>query len=110
MNKTRGREFRESIRNKVWAGEDAWTGDNEKGFFQAPRTLPLIMLLISMKKIGTKGNAARVYLELWSRHMGGWRDRNEARGRARLRCWLCRESGNADVAGSHDASRKERFH
>lgn len=71
MNKTPGQEMREAIRKKIWAGEDAWTGDNEKGFFQAPRTLPLILLLISMKRIGTKGNAARVYLELWSRHMGG---------------------------------------
>ena len=71
MNKTRGQELRETVREQIWAGEDAWTGENEKGFFQAPRTLPLIMLLISMKKIGTKGNAARVYLELWSRHMGG---------------------------------------
>jgi hypothetical protein len=70
-NKTRGQELRESIRQKIWPGDDAWTGENEKGFFQAPRTLPLILLLISMKKIGTKGNAARVYLELWSRHMGG---------------------------------------
>ncbi|HUK31198.1 MAG TPA: hypothetical protein VLV89_08790 [Candidatus Acidoferrum sp.] len=71
MNKTRGRELRELIRKKLWPGDDAWTGENEKGFFQSPRTLPLIMLLISMKRIGTKGNAARVYLELWSRHMGG---------------------------------------
>jgi len=71
MNKTRGQELREAIRKKIWPDEDAWLGENEKGFFQAPRTLPFLLLLISMKRIGTKGNAGRVYLELWSRHMGG---------------------------------------
>jgi hypothetical protein len=71
MNKTRGQELREKVREKLWPGDDAWTGENERGFFQAPRTLPLVLTLVAMKTLVKKGNAARVYLELWSRHMGG---------------------------------------
>ncbi len=70
MNRTRGAELREKIRKTFWRREDAWTGESEKGFFQAPRTLPLILHLVS-KTIDAKGNAARVYLELWARHLGG---------------------------------------
>jgi len=70
MSRARGMEIREKIRKTFWRHEDAWTGEDEKGFFQAPRTLPLILHLVS-KTIDAKGNAARVYLELWARHMGG---------------------------------------
>ena len=71
MGKSRGSSLRDEIRKRFWPTEDAWTGEKEIGFFQAPRTLPLVMVLVSMKTLRTKGNAARVYLELWSRHMGG---------------------------------------
>lgn len=71
MNKTGGREFREELRKKLWPGEDAWTGENEKGWFRAPRTLPLILHLISQKAVSGKRNPSRVYLELWARHVDG---------------------------------------
>lgn len=70
MNKTRGREFREQLRKKFWPNEDAWTGENEKGWFYAPRTLPLILSLIASKSVSGKRNPSRVYLELWARHIG----------------------------------------
>ena len=71
MKKTRSHELRDEVRNKIWPDEDAWTGENEVGFFQAPRTLPLILVLLSMKAVSGKLNPSRVYLELWARHMGG---------------------------------------
>jgi len=69
--KSKGQEHREKIRKKFFAGADAWTGENEKGWFYAPRTLPLLLNLISSKKVSGKCDPSRVYLELWARHMGG---------------------------------------
>jgi hypothetical protein len=71
VKKTRGHELRDEIRERIWPDQDAWTGEQELGFFQAPRTLPLILLLLSMKAVSGKRNPSRVYLELWARHMGG---------------------------------------
>lgn len=71
MNKTKWHEHREKVRRKFFPGEDAWTGENEKGWFYAPRTLPLVLSLIGSKKVSGKYDPTRVYLELWSRHMGG---------------------------------------
>src|SRR6266478_608230 len=68
--KSRAQEHRDKVRRKFFAGEDAWTGENEKGWFKAPRTLPLILSLISSKSVSGKCDPTRVYLELWSRHMG----------------------------------------
>jgi hypothetical protein len=72
MDKPKGRaqEHRDKIRKKFFPGEDAWTGENEKGWFKAPRTLPLVLALISSKTVSGKLDPTRVYLELWSRHMG----------------------------------------
>ncbi len=70
MNKTGGREFREQLRKKFWPNEDAWTGENKKGWFYAPRTLPLILSLIASKPVSGKRNPSRVYLELRARHLG----------------------------------------
>ena len=71
MNRTRGDEQREKLRQQFWPSEDAWTGENEKGWFYAPRTLPLILGLIASKELSGKCDPTRVYLELWSRHMSG---------------------------------------
>src|SRR6266478_5398957 len=68
--KSRAQEHRDKVRRKFFAGEDAWTGENEKGWFKAPRTLPLILSLISSKAVSGKCDPTRVYLELWARHMG----------------------------------------
>jgi hypothetical protein len=68
--KGRAQEHRDKIRKKFFPGEDAWTGENEKGWFKAPRTLPLVLALISSKVVSGKLDPTRAYLELWSRHMG----------------------------------------
>lgn len=48
---------------------ELWTGKNERGFFSAPRTLPLIVRLI--KKLSDKAiDPTTAYLDLLSRHMG----------------------------------------
>ena len=71
MKRTPSLEIREKLRKKLWPNEDAWTGENERGFFQAPRTLPLLLHLLSTKAVSGKQNPSFVYLELWARHMGG---------------------------------------
>jgi hypothetical protein len=69
--KTRGQEHRDKIREQFFPGEDAWTGENEKGWFYAPRTLPLLLNLIASKAVSGKCDPSKVYLELWARHVGG---------------------------------------
>ncbi len=60
---------REKIRGEYWPQErDIWTGENEKGWFRAPRTTPLILMLLSLKEISGKSDPTRVYLELLARH------------------------------------------
>jgi hypothetical protein len=51
INKTAGAEKREKLRNEYWPDEDAWTGVNEKGWFRAPRTLPLLLSLMRSKAL-----------------------------------------------------------
>jgi hypothetical protein len=72
MIKAKGKAqmHRDKIRRKFFPGEDAWTGENEKGWFKAPRTLPLVLSLISSKAVSGKCDPTSVYLELWARHMG----------------------------------------
>jgi hypothetical protein len=41
-----------------------------KGFFMAPRSLPMLLSLLRTKKVSGKVDPSMVYLELLSRHMG----------------------------------------
>jgi hypothetical protein len=68
INKTTGAEKREKLRNEFWADEDAWTGVNEKGWFRAPRTLPLLLVLMRSKALSGRLDPTQVYLELLTRH------------------------------------------
>jgi hypothetical protein len=61
---------REELRRQYWPDEDLWTGENEKGWFPAPRTLPLILGLLSSKHISQKKDPSSVYLDLLSRQRG----------------------------------------
>ena len=62
---------REEIRKQYWPNEDLWTGKKpEKGWFPAPRTFPLILSLLSSKRISQKKDPSMVYLELMSRQRG----------------------------------------
>lgn len=60
---------REEIKAELWPKEIAWTGEKpETGWFRAPRTLPLVLMLLSDKKISGKSDLSGVYLELLARH------------------------------------------
>ena len=71
MAKTRttGSARRLAARQEFWPNEIAWTGDNEKGWFRAPRTLPLLLALIASKTVSGSADPTRVYLELLARHV-----------------------------------------
>src|SRR5690349_7570238 len=66
---------REKLRLEFWPDYEPWTGVDEKGWFRAPRTLPLIVELLASKRLNPKQlnpkqlDTTRVYLELWSRHI-----------------------------------------
>jgi hypothetical protein len=61
---------REAIRQEYWPTEDLWTGERETGWFPAPRSLPLILVLLSSKEISGGKDPSAVYLELLSRQRG----------------------------------------
>ena len=71
VNKTTGAEKREKLREEYWPNEDAWTGVNEKGWFRAPRTLPLLLTLMRSKSLSGGLDPTQVYLELLTRHFDG---------------------------------------
>jgi hypothetical protein len=48
----------------------AWNGAGN-GWFKGPRTLPLILALLSDKKLTAGRDISRVYLELLAQHMDG---------------------------------------
>jgi hypothetical protein len=60
---------REQRRKEFWPDDVAWTGEGEKGFFMAPRTLALIVALLDSKKLSGNLDPGKVYLELWARHI-----------------------------------------
>ena len=62
-------ERRLKLRKQFWPDELAWTGQNEKGWFPAPRTLPLILALLGSKELSGRCDPSRVYLELLARHI-----------------------------------------
>jgi hypothetical protein len=61
---------REQYKQEFWPDEIAWTADSvQPGWFRAPRTLPLILSLLSNKKTtGSTLDPGRVYLDLLGRH------------------------------------------
>jgi hypothetical protein len=66
--KSAATQRRERLRQRHWPVEsDLWTSKNEKGWFSAPKTLPLILSLL--KTLTDKKDPSTVYLELLSRHM-----------------------------------------
>lgn len=71
MPKTAGAERREKLRKEYWPDDEAWTGENEKGWFRAPRTLPLVLELLVSKELSGNYDPTRVYLELLARQIDG---------------------------------------
>jgi hypothetical protein len=60
---------RRNVRLQHWPTERAWTGIDEKGWFRAPRTLPLFLCLMSSKTVSGNQDPTRVYVELLARHI-----------------------------------------
>lgn len=70
MPKKASKAFLKQVREKYWPEEKLWTGAGE-GWMKAPRTLPLIMALLSSSELTDKKNVSSVYMELMSRHYDG---------------------------------------
>ena len=68
--RTSGSERRENLRQQLWPKETCWTGENERGWFKAPRTLPLLLGLLGSKEISGNQDPAPAYVELLARHLG----------------------------------------
>jgi hypothetical protein len=68
MPKSPNSAKRAAIRKEFWPKEDAWTGENETGWFKSPRTLPLILSLLRSKELTNAHDPTGVYLELLARH------------------------------------------
>ncbi len=70
MKKSGAAQRREKLRDEYWSNEDPWTGENDKGWFRAPRTIPLILSLLESKELSGNYDPTKVYLELLARHIG----------------------------------------
>ena len=68
-NRTGGSGRRLAAKMEFWPNEIAWTGENEKGWFRAPRTLPLVLALLASKKVSGNTDPTRAYVELLARHI-----------------------------------------
>ncbi len=66
---SRQRELRDSL----WAEADGnvWPLDNQKGFAQVPRTLPLLLRLMRDKRLSGNKDPGGVYIDLLSRNREG---------------------------------------
>ena len=70
--KTRADARRESLRESLWPGqgENVWGGPSEKGYWCAPRTLPLLLNLTSNRGIVGELDCSSAFLDLLSRDFG----------------------------------------
>lgn len=65
---TTAEKRRQELKQSFWGdSNEFWTGKDEKGWFPAPRTLPLILSLLAQKSISKGKDPSPVYLELFSR-------------------------------------------
>ncbi|MFL6439333.1 MAG: hypothetical protein ACJ71Q_17285 [Terriglobales bacterium] len=70
MPQTTGQERREQLKDRYWKRDASWDG-TANGWFKGPRTLPLILALLSQKQLSAGRDLSRVYLELLARHLDG---------------------------------------
>ena len=58
---------RRELRDEIWPDAEAvvWNRQTDKGWCTIPRTLPLLMTLINYISPKERGDASRVYQELW---------------------------------------------
>jgi hypothetical protein len=113
----------ETLREKFFRRETPWrgAGSGERGWFAAPRTLPLILTLLArLKEVHKNQDVSMVYLELLSRQMGqgivrieNERDHAYASGytgERGVRTWLERMNILEDLGFIKSASRSgQRF-
>lgn len=71
MPRKNASEHRLRLRDELWPGseEEIWRGPREKGYWPAPRVLPLILSLVN-DLVGKGKEASLVYLDLLSRDFG----------------------------------------
>lgn len=67
--KTAATTRREELRDLYWRNAIPWTGKEATGWFFAPRTLPLLLLLLRSKGLSGRKDPSRVYLALLARHV-----------------------------------------
>jgi hypothetical protein len=70
MAQTPGAERRAKLKKLYWPHDSEWSGTGN-GWFRGPRTVPLILALLSRKELTGGRDVSRVYLELLARHMDG---------------------------------------
>lgn len=72
MPKTKADLKRELLREEFWPQhqENVWGGPAEKGYWCAPRVLPLFLDLAASKRVVGDLDCSKVYLELLSRDFG----------------------------------------
>jgi len=70
MPQTPGAERRAQHKERYWKHDESFNGSGS-GWFKAPRTLPLILAVLSQRQLTGGRDVARVYLELLARHLDG---------------------------------------
>jgi hypothetical protein len=72
MVRTKADQRREQLRESLWPGEEenVWGGPTEKGYWCAPRTLPLMLNLASDKRVVGELDCSTAYVDLLSRDFG----------------------------------------
>jgi hypothetical protein len=72
MGRTKADLRREQLRENLWPGqeENVWGGAAEKGYWCAPRTLPLLLNLTSDKRVVGELDCSSAYVDLLSRDFG----------------------------------------
>ncbi len=68
MAQTPGTNRRAQLKKRFWPKDTEWNGTGS-GWFKSPRTLPLILALLSRRELTSGRDVSRVYLELLARHM-----------------------------------------
>lgn len=72
MAKTKADERRGTLRDSLWPGQEeyVWAGPAERGYWCAPRVLPLLLTLTSEKSIVGEFDCSSAYVDLMSRDFG----------------------------------------
>ena len=64
------RKRRTALKNEFWPKEIAWQPPDEVGYFNAPRTLSLVLCALRLKSVSDQKDPSLVYVDLLSNQMG----------------------------------------